>query len=87
MSLASLTICYLYEIVMVICEIECQLTKESTKLCFISGHVNIIILTAEGILVSSASPFYSFGIGGGGGCTVIPISPEVSRIKSQSYIL
>jgi hypothetical protein len=50
LSLASLTICCLYEIVMVICEIECQLTKESKKLSFIYGHVNIIIVTAEGII-------------------------------------
>jgi hypothetical protein len=38
---------------MVICEIECQLTKESKKLSFISGHVNVIIVTAAGILVFS----------------------------------
>lgn len=53
LSLASLTICYLYEIVMVICEIECQLTKESKKLSFISGHANVIIVTAEGIICNA----------------------------------
>jgi hypothetical protein len=47
LSLALWTIYYLYETVMVICEIECQLTKESEKLYFISGHVNIMILASE----------------------------------------
>jgi hypothetical protein len=39
---------------MVVCEIECQLTKGKEKLAFMFGHMNIIILTVGGIIVFNA---------------------------------